>query len=192
MTENERPVPAKQRWWRRKGVRVAMVVIGTALVILAKFSLAEKREEQRAASEAKHEITSFAVGDCVTIGSGTPEKGNDIQRGPCTTDPSYTVGVVMETDQPCPNQNYIGYKWTVGDTDTVGRLCLVENLAVGHCYHPQPGTDLLEQLDCSVSDDKTYKVVHRIDSDSAGQCPAETNAYNYPAPPRTYCLGPAQ
>ncbi|MHC9296742.1 LppU/SCO3897 family protein [Mycobacterium sp. LTG2003] len=189
MTTNQTPAPAKQRWWRSKKVRIALVVIGTALVLFAKFGLAEKREERRAASEAKQEITSFSVGDCVTISPGKPETGTDIQRSPCSTDPSYTVGAVMETDQPCANTNYIGYTWSVGDTDTVGRLCLVENLTVGHCYHPQPGTDLLEQLDCATTDDKAYKVVQKLDSDDAQACPPDTSAYNYPLPPRTYCLG---
>ncbi|MBU8824539.1 LppU/SCO3897 family protein [Mycolicibacterium goodii] len=178
-----------QRWWRRRNVRIAFVVLGTALIILAKFSLAEKSQERRAASEARHEISSFSVGDCVTISPSGRDKNEDIQHSSCTTDPSYTVGAVNETDQRCANQNYVAYTWSVNEADTVGRLCLVENLTVGHCYHQQPGSDLLEQIDCATNDDTAYRVVQRFDTTDATQCPPDTNAYDYPAPARTYCLG---
>ncbi|AWT57175.1 hypothetical protein [Mycolicibacterium smegmatis] len=182
-----------QRWWRRKSVRISFVVIGTALIILAKVGLAEKREEQRAVADARHEISSFSVGDCVTISPGAGKTGPNIQRSSCTTDPSYTVGAVIETDQVCGNDNYIGYTWTIGhaeaDKNTVGRLCLVENLTVGHCYHPQPGSDLLEQTDCATDDATAYRVVQRLDAADPSQCPPDTSAYDYPAPARTYCLG---
>ncbi|AKS31194.1 hypothetical protein [Mycolicibacterium goodii] len=189
MSTETTTTPPAQRWWRRKSVRIAFVVIGTTLIILAKFSMAEKREEQRSASQARQEISSFLVGDCVTISPRSRDTGEDIQRSSCTTDPSYTVGAVNETDQPCANQNYVAFTWTVNETNTVGRLCLVENLTVDHCYHQQPGTDLLEQVDCATDDDTAYRVVQRFDTADTTQCPPETSAYDYPAPARTYCLG---
>lgn len=178
------PAPAKTRWWRTKKVRLAFTIIGVSLILLAKFSLAEKREVQQATTAAKQEITSYLVGDCVALGAD----GKDVHRTDCGTDPSFTVGAVLDSDRSCANANYISYDWTL-DHHAVGRLCLVENLTAGHCYHPTDSGKNLEQTDCAISDDKAYKVVQRFDS-AAAQCPADTTTYSYPAPVRAYCLAP--
>jgi hypothetical protein len=141
------------------------------------------RQEQRTTTEAKQEISSYLVGDCVALGA----KGDDVHRTDCGTDPSFTVGAALDTDQPCMNANYIGYNWALDD-HTIGRLCLVENLTAGHCYRPTTTGKNLEQIDCTTTDDKAYKVIQRLDADDPAQCPADTNAYNYPTPARTYCL----
>ena len=177
------PVPAeKTRWWRTKKARLAFTIIGAALILLAKFSLAEKREVQQATTAAKQEITSYLVGDCVALGA----VGDDVHRTDCGADPSFTVGAVLDSDRACPNANYLSYDWTL-DRHAVGRLCLVENLTAGHCYHPTDGGKNLEQADCAVPDDKAYKVVQRFES-TAAQCPSDTTTYSDPAPARAYCL----
>lgn len=173
------------RWWRTKKARLAFTIIGAALILLAKFSLAEKREVQQATTAAKQEITSYLVGDCVALG----KQGDDVHRTDCGTDPSFTVGAVLDTDRACANANYISYDWTL-EHRAIGRLCLVENLAAGHCYHPTAGGKNLEIADCAVADDKAYKVVQRFDSVETAQCPADTTTYSYPVPVRAYCLAP--
>lgn len=178
------PAPAKTRWWRTKKARLAFTIVGVALIMLAKFSLAEKREVQRATDAAKQEITSFLVGDCVALGG----EGTDVHRTDCGTDPSFTVGAVLDSDRPCANPNYVSYDWSL-DHHAVGRLCLVENLTAGHCYHPTAGGKNLELTDCASTDDKAYKVVQRFDS-VAAQCPEDTATYTYPDPVRAYCLTP--
>jgi hypothetical protein len=176
------PTATKTRWWRTKKARLALTIIGVSLILLAKFSLAEKREVQQAAAAAKQEITSFLVGDCVALG---PD-GKDVHRTDCGADPSFTVAAVLDSDRACANANYISYDWTL-DHRAVGRLCLVENLTAGHCYHPTADGRNLEQTDCAATDDKAYKVVQQFDS-AAAECPADTTTYAYPDPARTYCL----
>ena len=178
------PAPAKPRWWRNKKIRLAISLIGVALVILARFSLAEKRETRNATTEAQKEIASYLVGDCVALGTAH----QDVHRADCSIDPSYTVGAAFTTDTPCANDNYLGYTWTL-DKHTIGRLCLVENLTAGHCYHPTDAGHDFEQTDCATTtDDKAYQVVQRFDVDDPAHCPPHTHADNYPAPARTYCL----
>ncbi|WP_349319015.1 LppU/SCO3897 family protein [Mycolicibacterium canariasense] len=176
------PPVAKTRWWRTKKARLAFTIIGVSLILLAKFSLAEKHQVQQATTAAKQEITSFLVGDCVALGAD----GKDVHRTDCGVDPSFTVGAVLDSDRACANANYISYDWTL-DHRAVGRLCLVENLTAGHCYHPTADGKNLEQTDCTTTDDKAYKVIQRFDS-AAAQCPADATTYSYPKPVRTYCL----
>lgn len=177
------PVPAKPRWWRNKKVRLAISLTGVALIILARFSLAEKRETRNATAEAQKEIASYLVGDCVALGA----TGQDVHRTDCATDPSFTVGAAFTTDTPCTNDNYLGYTWTL-DQHTIGRLCLVENLTAGHCYRPTDTGHDIARTDCATTDDKAYQVVQRLEVDDPTQCPPNTHAENYPAPARTYCL----
>jgi hypothetical protein len=179
------PAPAKPRWWRNKKIRLAISLTGVALIILARFSLAEKRETRNATTDAQKEISSYLVGDCVSLGA----TAENVHRTDCTTDPSFTVGAAFTTDTPCTNDNYIGYAWTL-DHRTIGRLCLVENLTAGHCYRPNPAGNDIEQIDCTTADDKAYEVVQRLDTDDPAQCAPNTNAEHYPAPARTYCLAP--
>jgi hypothetical protein len=193
MTDQQFPTPpptstpqvpaANPRWWRNRKIRLAIAITGVAMIILARYSLAEKRGEQDATAEARQDIASYLVGDCVTLGTA----GDDVQRTDCSTDPSFTVGAALDTDRPCASINYIEYNWSVDNT-TIGRLCLAENLTAGQCYQPNSTGRTLEQIDCTTADDKAYKVIERLDADNPALCPANTTAYNYPTPARTYCL----
>lgn len=178
------PVTASPRWWRNKKIRLAITIIGIALIIVAKFSLAEKRETQRATNQARQEISSYLVGDCVALSTN----GEDIHRADCATEPSFTVGAILTSDTPCAAQtNYTGYGWTL-DNHIVGRLCLIDNYIAGHCYHPTQTGNEFEPIDCSTTTDKAFKIVQRLDIDDPTQCPPNTLPYNYPTPARTYCI----
>lgn len=178
------PAPAATRWWRTKKARLALTVVGVSLIVLARFSLAEKHQVQQATTAAKQEITSFLVGDCVGLSAG----GTDAHRTDCATDPSFTVGAVMNGDQPCAEANDLSYDWSL-DNHVIGRLCLAANFSAGHCYRPTPSGRNYEQVDCTTSDDRAFTVLSRFDT-PADHCPPGATTESHTSPVRTYCLTP--
>lgn len=168
--------------------RLAFVALGTLLAITANLVLHEKGRDEVVAASDTPGPTSFVVGDCVVMSAGADAAGIGLQRSDCATDPSYTVGAVYDGDQECDGPNYADHSWTVGGKPD-GRICLVQNLAPGHCYRVSPATVAVEQVDCAAaSDQKEFKVVVRTDSLDVTPCPDGVVAYTYPVPPRTYCL----
>ncbi|WP_157897160.1 LppU/SCO3897 family protein [Mycobacteroides salmoniphilum] len=181
----------KPKWWRNPKVRTAIVVAGAILLIVGKLATAEKRQEHRADADARHEVATYAVGDCVTFG---PTKGEkfDISHTDCAKDISYTVGAKPAPGQACPGTSYSEYTWTLHD-NTTEKLCLASNLATGHCYRlPVDTHSFIETTECT--DPAGYKVAQRLENSAdAAQCPPEVKKYiDYPQPSWIYCLAPTQ
>lgn len=188
------PPPARQRWWRNTKLRLLFVGAAVVLVVIARVSIAEKRQEIRDLNDAaKQEIASFPVGDCIAVRPASGKSEEEIHRVDCAFDPSYTVAGTTNQDNSCASANYSVYRWALGG-DTVGGLCLMFNFVVGHCYHHRAGDRFPELVDCATTSDETaYKVVERHDNiDAASLCPSGTEAYTYASPRRTYCTGPTR
>ncbi|MGJ6126406.1 hypothetical protein QN239_27910 [Mycolicibacterium sp. Y3] len=187
--EHTKSSAAKERWGTGRSARLAFVVVGILLAITTNLGLREMRHEQAApAAAAEQEPTSLVVGECVVVGAGADTAGSSIEHSDCAVDPSYTVAAVYEGDQECAGPNYADHAWIVGGKPA-RRVCLVQNLAAGHCYRVSQATAVINHVDCAAgSGGQQFRVVDRTDSLNAGPCPDGVVAYTYPVPPRTYCL----
>lgn len=164
----------------------ALTVLGIGLLAIGKFDGATHSLQRLTSADAKRQVATYSIGDCVTLAGSGAEP--EISKASCGTDPSYTVGSIVQADAACPDPNYTRYLWAVGDK-TIGTLCLAHNLLVDHCYQPGTGGKTLEVVQCTVVTEKGEKVVERLDNVSdVTQCPPNTTAFAYPTPTRTYCV----
>lgn len=160
------------RWW------LLVAAIGLMLV-----GCAQPVEAPRAGSAL------FAIGDCVEIPSAAPaELAAD--KAACSTDPSYTVGALVDANGNCPSAEYQRLPAEAADSATA-RLCLVPNLVANHCYVLDVPIGVMRRADCG--DRSTagllVQVTQRLDVRDQQACASGVGqfAWPYPSPARTYC-----
>ncbi len=166
-------------------------LIAGALVLGAKFFLAQEAGEVWATRDARADFADYHVGECVVMPTTGAETTDDFRHSDCAVDPSYTISAVYDSDKPCASDDYAGFDWTVEDK-TVVRFCMVENLVVDHCYQTNVDSQVIELIDCTAADSGARKVVRRSDRVDTVTCPPGSAAFMYLTPPRTYCVAPAR
>lgn len=132
---------------------------------------------------------------CVVVRAGSPGEELHATRSPCGTDPSFTVAKRADAADRCPPGRYAQFLPPFADQAT-GRLCLVPNLVVGHCYRFGVPVGMWDMGRCVGA--ATIKVTRRVDADDSLTCPGGTpaepdlaqpvaghRALAYPS--RTYC-----
>lgn len=132
---------------------------------------------------------AYHVGDCVMMSSSTHGELR-ATRAECDTDASFTVGKMADRTGGCAPTGYDHFPPPSAD-DGTGRLCLVPNLVVGHCYRLGVAVGVWNLVDCAGAGTATIRVADRFDVDDEQACEAadQLSVRTYPAPPRTYCLG---
>ena len=132
---------------------------------------------------------------CVVVRADSPGDELHASETPCSTDPSFTVAKRGDAADNCGPGRYAQFRPPFADQAT-GRLCLVPNLVVGHCYRFGVPVGMWELGRCVGP--ATIKVTKRLDADDSHACPvdapatpgmaqlaAEPRALAYPS--RTYC-----
>ena len=143
---------------------------------------------------ARHSDTPRSLA-CVVVHAGSPGEELHAVRTPCGTDPSFTVAKRADATENCGPAQYAQFRPPFADQAT-GRLCLVPNLVVGHCYRFGVPVGMWELSRCVGP--ATIKVVNRVDADDSHACPVDPLAapgMAQPAagaralafPSRTYC-----
>jgi hypothetical protein len=131
----------------------------------------------------------FSVGECVVIPSTAPDTLR-ANRGPCTADPSYTVGAIADGADACPSNEYQHLPARFADPSTA-RLCLVPNLVAEHCYVLDLPIGVVQRAECTDRSQKglLVQVTQRLDVRDQQACNSGVGQYAwpYPSPPRTYC-----
>jgi hypothetical protein len=133
---------------------------------------------------------------CVVVRAGSPGGELHAIRSPCSTDPSFTVAKRADAANRCSPGRYAQLLPPFADQAT-GRLCLVPNLVVGHCYRFGVPVGMWELGRCAGA--ATIKVTRRVDADDSHACRgdapavpdlaqpvAQPRALTYPS--RTYCF----
>lgn len=132
---------------------------------------------------------AYRAGDCVVVASSAE---GELRAAPaaCDTDPSFTVAKLTDRTDGCAPDDYDRFAPPSAD-DGTGRLCLVPNLVVGHCYRLGIAVGIWNLVDCRGAGSAAIRVTDRLDTADAGACGTDGGlpARSYPAPPRTYCLG---
>lgn len=170
----------RKPWWQRVFRRLAVAV--AVFVAVTAFSA------WRAHNNAGKQLEKYTTGDCLIL----TQKGLGVEdtEAPCGADPSYMVVSHIDGNAPCPNDNYVTFETTAAG-DTVGKLCLVDNLVPGHCYRSQIASQVTELVACDRGSSlsiPTFKVVSRHETgDAACEQNQVTIAYPEPSPGRTYC-----
>ncbi len=132
---------------------------------------------------------------CVVVHAGSPGEELHATRSPCGTDPSFTVARRGDAPDGCAPGRYAQFRPPFADQAT-GRLCLVPNLVVGHCYRYGVPVGMWELGRCVGP--ATIKVTKRVDAEDSHACPVNSSAapgmaqpvagpraLTYPS--RTYC-----
>jgi hypothetical protein len=132
---------------------------------------------------------------CVVVHAASPDDELRATGTPCGTDPSFTVVKGGAAAANCAARRYVQFRPPFADQAT-GRLCLVPNLVVGHCYRFGVPVGMWELSRCVGR--AVIKVTKRVDSEDARVCPvdppaapgmaqlaAQPRALAYPS--RTYC-----
>jgi hypothetical protein len=171
-------------WPRAQWPRLAFFVV-VGLMLGAAIGAA-------AAMLTNHGHSTYRAGDCVVVAPSTAGELHATEAA-CDTDPSFTVAKLADTAGDCAPDGanaYDRFGPPLADSGT-GRLCLVPNLVVGHCYRLGAAVGVWNLVDCTGAGAATVKVTKRFDADDAQACVPGTQlpARTYAAPPRTYCLG---
>lgn len=134
-----------------------------------------------------HHDRAYRAGDCVVVTSAAAGELH-AARVNCDTDPSFTVAKLTSRAGDCAPDDYDRFVPPSADTGT-GRLCLVPNLVVGHCYRLGIAVGIWNLVNCAGAGPATIQVTGRLDTADPSACGTGLPARSYPAPPRTYCLG---
>jgi hypothetical protein len=136
-----------------------------------------------------HRHGTYHVGECVVVASSAAGELHATKAG-CDTDPSFTVAKMTDHAGGCAPTGYDNFRPPSADPAT-GRLCLVPNLVVGHCYQLGAAVGMWSLVNCAGAGPATVKVAERLDTNDAQACTSDNllPARTYPAPARTYCLG---
>lgn len=165
-------------WWLLTLFSVAL----TAAVVTGTWAIAQHRAPTRSA-------------ECVVVHARSPGGELDAYQAPCRTDPSFTVVKRGDAAGSCGPGRYTQFRPPFADRAT-GRLCLVPNLVVGHCYRFGVPIGMWELGSCIGP--ATIKISSRVEAENPRACPVPPSAapgMAQPAPvplalafpSRTYC-----
>jgi hypothetical protein len=120
----------------------------------------------------------YRQGSCVVVGA--EELGGELhgKNVSCAVDPSFTVAKIADQSNNCGAENYTRIRPPFSDVAT-GRLCLVPNLVVGHCYRYGVPMGTWDLVGCANAGAAAIKVAKRIDTDDPHACPMQ---YEPPTP----------
>lgn len=177
------PRPAPGAWTPSARLVVSVLAVAVSVLLAAAVAIAALL-----VTGHRHGGT-YHAGDCVVVASTTAGQLHAAHAA-CDTDPSFTVAKLTTKTGECAPNGYDRFGPPSADSGT-GRLCLVPNLIVGHCYRLGVAVGMWNLVDCAGAGPATIKVADRLDTDDAQACgPASPlPPRSYPAPPRTYCLG---
>ena len=145
-------------------------------------------------------------GDCVEVAAPSPDGELHATAASCSRDPSFTVAKFADPMGDCTPRRYDQFAPPFADVAT-GRLCLVPNLVVGHCYRFGVPVGMWDLVDCAGAGRAAIKVTKRVEVDDPNACPTETPSPTPPGAPgirtltapralpypsRTYCYGDAK
>lgn len=188
--------------YRRRRAYALVGAAGVLVLVVAAVRMLLPAQETTGVGAAgragAREMRNLQVGDCLTI-VARPDKGRGANGGmniwheevacdkPGTV--TYTVGAVGHGPLACPNPNYQEY-FEVDDKDKENprrwTACLRPNLTVGSCYEPDRQTKAFVAVQCGPS--SLFKVDSVADVDDPRRCTGAAEAFNFPVPPRTYCV----
>ncbi len=165
-------------WWLLTVSSVAL----TAAVVTGTWATTQHRAPSRSA-------------ECVVVQARSPGEELHANHAPCSTDPSFTVVKRGGPAGNCGPGRYTQFRPPFADRAT-GRLCLVPNLVVGHCYRFGVPVGMWELGNCVGP--ATIKISLRVEADNPHACPVPPSAapgMAQPAPvplalafpSRTYC-----
>ena len=127
----------------------------------------------------------FVVRDCVSLSADASGELKSTHTS-CTTDLSFTIGALANDAGDCVPDQFDRFRAPFADAAT-GRLCLVPNLLVGHCYRFGVPVGMLDPADCGVGGPAVFRVTKRVDVFDVHACPDEKYEYAMAYPARTYC-----
>ncbi|MGK2881102.1 MAG: hypothetical protein ACSLE6_10010 [Mycobacterium sp.] len=160
------------------GVIVALAAAGCAAASPA-------RQQDSGAAKVRGPVP---VGECVVLhgdGRADPLSAAAVD---CDAAMSYTVSAHTDVTGECPPPGDGSvFVEPFGDRLTA-RLCLVPNLAVGHCYAFGTPLSRYEPIDCVTTDVATIRIEQRFEVSDADACNDPSRATVYQAVPRTYCV----
>lgn len=176
--------PRRVRWWT--AVLAVFVVAAVECVVWT------------AADHGRPTHTGHASGSCVVVTAPSPDAELRAVAAPCDTDPSFTVAGFANQAGDCASRAYTRFRPPFSD-DATGRLCLVPNLVVGHCYRFAVPVGMWQLVACAGSGPAVVRVTKRIEAEDQHACPADTSPPTpgirrlsapqaMPYPSRTYCF----
>ncbi len=162
-------------WWLF-AVLGAALTVGVELMVWVGTRQVDSRHSGSAAAR------------CVVVAAPSPDAELHASPARCDTDPSFTVARLADRRGECTPTRYIQFRPPFADVAT-GRLCLVPNLVVGHCYRFGVPVGMWELAKCAGAGWATIKVTKRVDADDPHACPSDPE----PAVPgiRTVAVAPA-
>lgn len=148
------PEPTSRRTWA--WLTVSSVVL-TVTVVTAVWATSNPSAAPRSAY-------------CVAVRAGSLGDELHATKTPCVTDPSFTVVKRGDAAYNCGSGQYAQFRPPFAD-QTTGRLCLVPNLVVGHCYRFGVPVGMWVLGGCVGP--ATIKVIKRVDVDDPHACPVD-------------------
>lgn len=165
-------------WWLLTVSSVAL----TAAVVIGTWATTQHRAPSRSA-------------ECVVVHARSAGEELRANQAPCSDDPSFTVVKRADPADNCGPGRYTQFRPPFADRAT-GRLCLVPNLVVSHCYRFGVPVGMWELGNCVGP--ATIRISLRVEADNPHACPVPQSAapgMAQPAPvplalafpSRTYC-----
>jgi|HubBroStandDraft_3_1064219.scaffolds.fasta_scaffold128422_2 hypothetical protein len=180
-----RPARSPRPVWRWLVVLAVVVSAGVVFAVWDATGHAARRPDR------------YPQGACVVVKAQEPGGELHAQAVRCDVDPSFTVAKVAGRSDNCGADKYTRIRPPFSDVAT-GRLCLVPNLVVGHCYRFGVPMGMWDLVGCAGAGPATIKVTKRVDTEDPHACPAQTKSLTpgirtvlmpkqlrYPS--RTYC-----
>lgn len=141
-------------------------LLGSVVVVAAGVGLVTAAVRSHTARSP----VGYRQGSCVVLGA--EERGGELhgKRVSCDVDPSFIVAKIADESDNCGTVSYTRIRPPFSDVAT-GRLCLVPNLVVGHCYRFGVPLGMWDLVNCATGGPAAVKVTKRIDSDDPHACP---------------------
>lgn len=164
----------------------AAAAAALAAVVVPGCGAAQPPAAQGSASAAAS--APAPVGECVELhGDGRREALSAAAAG-CGGATSYTVTAHTDVTGICPPPGD-GAVFVEPFADRLtSRLCLVPNLAVGHCYAFGTPSGRYNETDCASAGVAAISIEERFEVSDAEACKDPSRATVYRAVPRTYCV----
>jgi hypothetical protein len=156
--------PPRRAWrWVVASAVVISVLVGIGLAI------------SRAGTQLVRPPSGYRQGDCVVIKAQERDGELHADAAKCNVDPSFTVAKIANQSGDCGADNYTRIRPPFSDVAT-GRLCLVPNLVVGHCYRFGVPKGMWDLVGCAATLPAAVKITKQVDSGDAGACRDETES----------------